>query len=646
MKKKLHKMKSITSIIILFALPSLVNAQWQLFGNNVTSSDFLGTLNNRALVFRVATQKAGRIDFANNIANTSIGFQTLNLLNSGSRNASFGFQALKLNTGSDNSALGYRALFNNTTGFFNTASGANALYSNTAGYQNTANGYNSLFSNLTSVANTATGFSSLYLNTAGYQNVANGWQALYSNDSGYQNTATGANALFSNTKGWKNTADGFEALYSNTVGVGNTATGYQSLRSNVIGIDNTATGYAALASNIADNNTAHGYAALSSNTTGTNNTASGMQVLYSNLTGINNTGTGFRALRYNTAGKNNTANGWQTLYFTTGDNNTAVGYNALFYNTTGFNNTALGYSAGISFNSTADNTTTLGANAFINMSSGTNATAIGAGAIATASNTMQLGSANTTVFINNGVMVISDGRFKDDVNESDAPGLDFINKLRPVCYKLNYKRFDDFLRNGIDASNKKTDAAYQQKLIEKGKQREVGFIAQEVEKTVKDNGYMFNGVYAPQNSNDHYGLDYSRFVVPLVKAVQELSNENETLIVQLAAINARLDALENTAGSSAQSNSQINKNFDSYLYQITPNPFSQKATISYKLPPYASNAQLLILDAAGKTIKTYSLSSGLTHQDVYANNLAAGIYHYSLLVNGKVIDSKKMVITK
>jgi len=44
-------------------------------------------------------------------------------------------------------------------------------------------------------------------------------------------------------------------------------------------------------------------------------------------------------------------------------------------------------------------------------------------------------------------------------------------------------------------------------------------------------------VDAPKNDNDFYGLRYAEFVVPLVKAVQELKAEND-------ALKARLDALE------------------------------------------------------------------------------------------------------
>jgi hypothetical protein len=56
-----------------------------------------------------------------------------------------------------------------------------------------------------------------------------------------------------------------------------------------------------------------------------------------------------------------------------------------------------------------------------------------------------------------------------------------------------------------------------------------GFIAQEVEAASQALNYNFNGISKPEKSDGHYGLDYASFVVPLVKAVQELSQENELL---------------------------------------------------------------------------------------------------------------------
>ena len=66
-----------------------------------------------------------------------------------------------------------------------------------------------------------------------------------------------------------------------------------------------------------------------------------------------------------------------------------------------------------------------------------------------------------------------------------------------------------------------------------------GFIAQDVEAAAQSIGYEFSGVDAPQNDKSLYGLRYAEFVVPLVKAMQELAQEVE----QLKAENAELKKL-------------------------------------------------------------------------------------------------------
>ncbi|WP_232341435.1 hypothetical protein [Hymenobacter ginkgonis] len=61
-----------------------------------------------------------------------------------------------------------------------------------------------------------------------------------------------------------------------------------------------------------------------------------------------------------------------------------------------------------------------------------------------------------------------------------------------------------------------------------------GFLAQEVEATARQLGFRFDGIQVPANARDHYSLGYAQFVVPLVRAVQELSTENEALKARLA----------------------------------------------------------------------------------------------------------------
>ena len=84
------------------------------------------------------------------------------------------------------------------------------------------------------------------------------------------------------------------------------------------------------------------------------------------------------------------------------------------------------------------------------------------------------------------------------------------------------------------------------------------------------------------------------------------------------------------------------------LSQNYPNPFNSQTKIKYTLAQ-PGNVEIKIFDLQGKQIDY--ISGGLQQQGVYvtglnADNYSSGIYFYSLLVNGKCIDTKRMVLLK
>lgn len=407
------------------------------------------------------------------------------------------------------------------TGKDNTFIGNHAGSFNTTGDANTANGYEALSFNTTGDYNTATGTSALLNNTTGSSNSAHGELSLVLNTTGSFNTANGRAALFFNTTANNNTASGANALYFNTTGSNNTATGWGALFSNDAGTDNTANGQSALY-----------------NTTGFYNTGIGAAALYSNKSGNYNTGIGVDALYFNTTG----------IY------NTAVGGNALYATTAAYYNTAMGYNAGRFFDNGYNNIF-LGANTDVSGAGYYNVIAIGQGTICTAPSQVTMGNGATDSYrAYANWSNISDGRYKKNIQEN-VPGLDFINKLRPVTYNLNATGLDAFLhKNNLEASersDKKTvlsddpaKAVYNNALREKESIVYTGFVAQEVEATAKTLGFNFSGIDAPKNENDVYGLRYSEFVVPLVKAVQEQQVEIELLKKQNEILINRLETLE------------------------------------------------------------------------------------------------------
>jgi len=65
------------------------------------------------------------------------------------------------------------------------------------------------------------------------------------------------------------------------------------------------------------------------------------------------------------------------------------------------------------------------------------------------------------------------------------------------------------------------------------------------------------------------------------------------------------------------------------------------------LPQQFTNAQIVITDRNGKTIKQLNISGpdkGLIQAD--ASMLSSGAYSYTLLAEGKVIDTKQMLLVR
>jgi hypothetical protein len=152
----------------------------------------------------------------------------------------------------------------------------------------------------------------------------------------------------------------------------------------------------------------------------------------------------------------------------------------------------------------------------------------------------------------------SDKRIKKEI-KSSVIGIEFIEKLNPVQYYFDMAQYAKMEHVPDSLRDLQAEEV-------KGKIKYTGFIAQEVEAAAKQVEFDFSGVDKPKSEDGIYGLRYSEFVVPLVKAVQEqqtmienlqttkvsqsseiekLKTENETIKNLLNELSARLTKLEN-----------------------------------------------------------------------------------------------------
>ena len=218
-----------------------------------------------------------------------------------------------------------------------------------------------------------------------------------------------------------------------------------------------------------------------------------------------------------------------------------------------------------------------------------------------------------------------------------------------MVYNFDTRKFEDFLTKNMPEETRKKylDRDFSSSTM----LRRSGFIAQEVEKAANEVNYNFDAIHKPENENDNYSLAYGQFVVPLVKAVQELSKQNEEQLKindsLKKEINDLRDFILNNQNNINVKTIQINKaSVNAQLFQNTPNPFNQSTVIRYTLPSNSKKAAIVITSLNGIKVKEFDLSNRNGQSfEMTGGLLSAGTYIYSLIVDGKFIDSKKMILT-
>jgi hypothetical protein len=351
----------------------------------------------------------------------------------------------------------------------------------------------------------------LGVNTTGANNTAVGSNTLDANNAS-NNTAIGFNALTANTTAAYNTAVGYGALATTTTGPEHVAIGGFALNLMATGEACVAVGQEALRNNLGSSNTAVGYQSMDACTDGTQLTAVGRASLGAVTTGSGLVAMGMSALGSITTGTNGTAVGFDALKLATGANNTAVGYTAGDAISTGANNTIIGSTAG-------DTITTGGSNIIIGYGADGDANAenqivMGVSISSTWDNVFVFGKASNVTYndftSDNSWTQSSDVRKKKDIEDA-VLGLDFVNDLRPVTYewKPNNEFPEDFAEYG--ETNHMTLGV-----------RMHGLVAQEV-KTALDKTGVARFAGWKETPEGVQCISKEMFVIPLIKAVQELS---------------------------------------------------------------------------------------------------------------------------
>lgn len=264
---------------------------------------------------------------------------------------------------------------------------------------------------------------------------------------------------------------------------------------------------------------------------------------------------------------------------------------------------------------------------------------------------------NYAGYFNGDVIRTGTDNFTSDINlkqniDSISDALSIINQLDPKTFN-----FDTIAHPQMHFSSKK----------------QYGLIAQEVEVILPE--LVSVGVHPAvldslgnitTPSVSYKTLNYNAFTAILMKGIQEqqskidsLNDENDVQDSINASLQNQINLLADMINSCCSSHSMQQNNSNNsiasqdvelkdgqaiVLEQNVPNPFAEQTTISYFLPDNVVKAQMLFYNAQGKLIQSVDLNEkGKGSLNVFASDLSNGIYTYTLVVDGKIVETKKMV---
>lgn len=242
----------------------------------------------------------------------------------------------------------------------------------------------------------------------------------------------------------------------------------------------------------------------------------------------------------------------------------------------------------------------------------------------------------------NGLKLTSDERFKTNINKLDS-ALESLKKLDGVSF---YYDFSKTLRknNTIYANDsgsrmsakEKEYMAYLEQLEKKeelNKTRKLGFIAQDLQKVFPE--------LVEKDSAGYLYVDYIGLIPVIVEALKEQQQQIDDLKKYIATKKSG-STLKSTSMSVTES-----LQTDNSLEQNIPNPFSTDTRINLSLSRNVKSAMLCIFDMQGTLIKSNQIfERGNTQINIAASELKPGMYFYTLIADGKEVDTKRMILTE
>ena len=252
-------------------------------------------------------------------------------------------------------------------------------------------------------------------------------------------------------------------------------------------------------------------------------------------------------------------------------------------------------------------------------------------------------STNHQVKVNGVIVLGSDERIKENIQDI-TNSIEQIKKLRSVSYTFKQtaeteKTTYDTLKYGNFIKPKFKPIAN----TENQNRSHYGFLAQDVQKIFPDLVY--------KDSAGMLGVDYIGIIPLLLDALKDQQ-------AQIDAHTKQISYLLNLVGESSSgllkvgaspTTGIVETNALTYpvLDQNTPNPFNTETTIGFYLPTTINAASIYIYNMNGGQLKNIPINERRKgNVTIKGSEFIAGMYLYALIADGKVIDTKRMILTK
>ena len=142
-----------------------------------------------------------------------------------------------------------------------------------------------------------------------------------------------------------------------------------------------------------------------------------------------------------------------------------------------------------------------------------------------------------------------------------------------------------------------------------------------------------------EGQDGYLAVNYQELIPMLICSVQQLQKELDALKkegrIKTAAYNDNLTAVSMDPPAE-----------NSILYQNTPNPFTGTTVIRFELPEEVSDAYIFIFNMQGTMLSQIPVRGTTDRITINGYDYGPGMYIYSLIVNGRKVDSKRMILTK